>query len=66
MQNIIAGLVLCIISLIIVLFPRKVWELTEKWKSGAPEPIRAYFIVTRAVCAVFAAVGILLLTGVTA
>lgn len=61
MQELIAGILLAIIGLILLIFPDKVFQLTEKWKirNGNIEMSSSYEIVLRVVGLVLAVIGIL-------
>ena len=66
-QSIIAGLVLCVMGIAMIGAPRKLWEITEKWKSqNADRPSKSFLIVIRIVGAVFILFGILLASGLVA
>ena len=58
-QELIGGLVLCLIGLGLVFVPPvTLWTLTEKWKTeGGERPSNKYAVLIRILGAVFAAVG---------
>ena len=64
-QEQVAGIVLCIIGLLLTLKPTPVWAITEKWKTkGIEAPSAGYLSVLRIVGGAFLGVGALLLIGV--
>ena len=58
-QELIGGLVLCLIGLSLLLIsPFRLWTITEKWKTeGGEQPSRKYVVLIRVLGAVFAAAG---------
>jgi hypothetical protein len=58
-QELIGGLVLCLIGLGLVFVPPvTLWTLTEKWKTqGGKGPSKQYVVLIRVIGAVFAVVG---------
>lgn len=58
-QELIGGLVLCLIGLgLLFVSPVTLWTLTEKWKTqGGERPTREYTILIRLIGAVFALTG---------
>ncbi len=58
-QELIGGLVLCLIGLGLLLVPPvKLWTVTEKWKTqGGEQPSKEYTILIRVLGAVFAIAG---------
>ena len=62
-QEVIGGIALCLVGLSLLLIPAdKWWALTEKWKTrDGGQPSKCYAVLMRALGAVFAAVGIILL-----
>lgn len=58
-QELIAGIVICLIGLCLLLVPiGRLWTITEKWKSkGKSQPSKSYTILMRVLGAVFTAVG---------
>ncbi len=58
-QEVIAGIVICLIGLCLLLFPiEKLWAVTEKWKSrDGGGPSKGYATLMRILGAVFAATG---------
>ncbi len=58
-QEIIAGIILCILGLSLVLIPsEKLWVITEKWKTNdGSQPSRGYVIVMRVLGVIFALTG---------
>lgn len=61
MQELIAGIVLAMIGLVLLIFPSKVFQLTEKWKirNVNVEMSSSYEIVLRLVGLVLSVIGIL-------
>lgn len=58
-QELIGGLVLCLIGLgLVFVSPVKLWALTEKWKTqGGEQPSKQYVVLIRILGAVFAVAG---------
>ncbi len=58
-QELIGGLVLCLIGLgLLFIPPFRLWTLTEKWKTqGGEGPTKEYTILIRILGAVFAVTG---------
>ena len=58
-QELIGGLVLCLIGLgLLLVSPIKIWTITEKWKTaGGERPSKEYAVLIRILGAVFAAAG---------
>ena len=58
-QELIGGLVLCLIGLgLLFVSPVTLWTITEKWKTqGGERPTKEYTILIRVLGAVFAVVG---------
>lgn len=64
-QERIAGIVLCLIGLVLTTKPPMVWKLTESWKTEKGEaPSGKYFTVLRVVGGAAIGVGVLLAAGV--
>ena len=64
-QSIIAGVVLCLMGILLCAFPLVIWKISEKWKSnGASAPSVKYTSTIRVVGGTFIAIGILLALGV--
>lgn len=64
-QNNIAGIVLCIMGLLLCTFPKTIWKITEKWKSdNTTVPSKKYIIVIRILSGVFISIGIFLIIGI--
>ena len=64
-QERIAGIILCLIGLVLTAKPMLVWKLTESWKTekdGAPSG--KYMTVLRIVSGAALGVGVLLVAGV--
>ena len=64
-QEQIAGIVLCVVGLVLAAKPTLVWKLTESWKTedgGAPSG--RYMTVLRIVSGAALGVGLLLLIGI--
>lgn len=61
-QELIGGLVLCLIGLgLLFVPPVTLWTLTEKWKTeGGEQPSKKYVVLIRILGAVFAAAGCVL------
>jgi len=58
-QELIGGLVLCLIGLgLLFVSPFRLWTITEKWKTeGGEQPSRKYVVLIRILGAVFAVTG---------
>ena len=58
-QELIGGLVLCLIGLgLLFVSPFRLWTITEKWKTeGGEQPSKKYVLLIRILGAVFAAAG---------
>ena len=58
-QEIIAGIIFCVMGLSVLLLPPKtLWKITEKWKTkGDSQPSDKYIVIMRILGIVFAAVG---------
>jgi len=57
-QEQIAGLSLMIISLLLLLWPNRIWKVTEAWKNSTTTvPSKGYIIVLRCVGIFFMIVG---------
>ena len=58
-QELIGGLVLCLIGLgLLFISPFRLWTLTERWKTqGGERPTKEYSILIRILGAVFAVTG---------
>lgn len=64
-QEQIAGLILCVIGLVLAVKPTLVWKLTESWKTeGSKAPSGRYMTVLRIVSGAAIGVGVLLLIGI--
>lgn len=64
-QERIAGIIFCVIGLLLAAKPTLVWTLTESWKTKESKaPSDGYLRVLRIVSGVAIGVGILLLTGI--
>ena len=64
-QEQIAGIILCIIGLVLTVKPTLVWKLTKSWKtSGSSAPSDRYKKVLRIVSGATLGVGVLLLIGI--
>lgn len=64
-QEQIAGIILCVIGLIINAKPVLVWKLTESWKTeGTNTPSNRYITVLRVVSGAAIGVGVLLAVGI--
>ena len=64
-QERIAGIVLCLIGLVLTAKPTLVWKLTESWKTEkAGTPSGKYLTVLRIVSGAALGVGVLLAAGV--
>lgn len=64
-QEQIAGIVLCVIGLVLAAKPTLVWKLTESWKTeGGEAPSGRYMTVLRIVSGAALGVGVLLLVGI--
>ena len=62
-QELIAGIVLCLIGLSLLLIPvDKLWTFTEKWKSkDGGQPSKGYTVMMRILGTVFTAAGMILM-----
>ena len=58
-QELIGGLVLCLIGLgLLFVSPFRLWTITDKWKTeGGEQPSRKYVVLIRILGAVFAVAG---------
>lgn len=64
-MNKIAGIILCIIGLVLSAKPTLVWKLTESWKTKeSKSPSIRYMRVLRIVSGAFIGVGVLLVAGI--
>lgn len=64
-QEQMAGIVLCIIGLVLAVKPTWIWKLTESWKTeGSGVPSGGYMRVLRIVGGAALGVGVLLLAGI--
>ena len=64
-QERIAGIILCLIGLVLTAKPTLVWKLTESWKTEkADAPSGKYLTVLRIVSGAALGVGVLLVAGV--
>ena len=64
-QEQIAGIILCIIGLVLTVKPTLVWKLTESWKTeGGSVPSGRYMKVLRIASGATLGVGVLLLIGI--
>ena len=64
-QSNIAGFILCLMGLLLAIFPTAVWRLSEKWKSaGAVTPSSKYMMLMRILSGAFIGLGFLLAIGI--
>lgn len=64
-QERIAGIIFCIIGIVLIIKPTLVWRITESWKTeGSNAPSTRYRTVLRIVSGAAIGVGILLFIGV--
>jgi hypothetical protein len=57
-QEHISGMLLMLISLLLLLFPKQIWKIAEAWKnSETTAPSKGYIIVLRCVGIVFLLIG---------
>lgn len=64
-QSNIAGIILCLMGVLLCAFPLVIWEISEKWKSNsASAPSAKYTTTLRIVGGIFIGLGILLALGV--
>ena len=64
-QEQLAGMILCILGLVLLAKPMLVWRLTESWKTaGSSAPSDGYLRLLRIVSAAAICVGVLLLAGI--
>lgn len=64
-QERIAGIVLCIIGIVLTIKPALVWKITESWKTeGSNAPSDRYMRALRIVSGAAIGVGVLLFIGV--
>lgn len=64
-QEQIAGIILCVIGLVLTAKPTLVWKLTESWKTeGSKAPSARYMTVLRIVSGAALGVGVLLAAGI--
>ena len=62
-QEHISGMLLILISLLPLLFPKQIWKVTEAWKiSGTIAPSKGYIIVLRCVGIVILLTGFIVFT----
>lgn len=60
-QELIAAIVICFISLMLIIFPKKVWKMAESWKSKEiSQPSNIYKIICRCVGTVMIIVAIII------
>lgn len=59
MQEVIPGIVLCVIGLCLLFVSvDKIWTIAEKWKTiGGEQPSKSYVVITRVLGIVFLVVG---------
>lgn len=61
-QEHIAGILLILIALAILIFPKQIWRLAESWKNKEQAvPSDIYIMVVRCVAAVFLIAGIVVM-----
>lgn len=64
-QEQIAGIILCVIGLILSAKPTQVWKLTESWKTEESKaPSSRYMTVLRIVSGTFLGLGVLMIAGI--
>ena len=64
-QSNIAGIILCLMGMLLCAFPLVIWKISEKWKSkNASTPSTKYITTIRIVGGTFIGLGILLALGV--
>lgn len=64
-QEQIAGILICLIGILLHAKPALVWKITESWKTEKGDaPSARYMTVLRIVSGAFIGVGILLLVGI--
>lgn len=64
-QSNVAGIILCVIGLLLTIFPVAVWRFSEKWKSdGASAPSSGYMTLMRIIGGAFIVFGVLLSVGI--
>lgn len=64
-QSNIAGIIIGLMGSFLCGFPKVIWKISEKWKSGgASAPSAKYLTIMRIVGAVFPGAGFLLLLGI--
>ena len=65
MQEKIAGIILCIIGLLLCAKPIWVWKIMESWKTKeSKEPSERYMTVLRIISGALLGIGILLVAGI--
>ena len=64
-QRVIGGILLAIIAALLLIFPKALWRLTERWKSkGTTEPSRTFLWIVRIVGAALLTAGMLVAAGI--
>lgn len=61
-QEHIAGILLALIALAILIFPKQIWKFAESWKNKEKSaPSDSYLVIVRCVAAVLLIVGIVVM-----
>ncbi|MEG0825350.1 MAG: hypothetical protein RSG86_06350 [Oscillospiraceae bacterium] len=61
-QEQIAGILIILIALVILIFPKQVWKIAESWKNNDKvPPSDTYLVVVRCVASAFLVVGIVVM-----
>ena len=61
-QEVIPGIVMCVMGFCLLFVSDKIWTVAEKWKTiGGERPSKSYVIITRTLGIVFLVVGVGLL-----
>lgn len=64
-QSNIAGIIICLIGLLLTIFPTALWRLSEKWKSDSSSvPSAKYMTFMRILSGAFIGLGFLLAVGI--
>lgn len=65
MQNVIGGLVLAVIGILLLVNPRGVWTVSERWKhTGSFEASPAFVVIARMLGCILMVMGVLVAAGI--
>ncbi len=58
-QEVFAGIMMCLIGIcLLFVSPRKIWSITDKWKTiGGERPSKSFIIITKTLGLLFAVAG---------